>query len=182
MFCATAGIQTAALAFGGYSYIPGGGATKLSSTEAWNGSAWTSGGSLPTAVGQLSGMGTQTAAVSVLGQAPPNAATAASNNYNGTTWTASGNANTARTQASSAGSQTAGLIFGGNSGSATGATELYNGSTFTSNPTGLGTAREGMAQGPVGNQTAAIGAGSGPAGVSVEAWNVGFATKTITVS
>jgi hypothetical protein len=36
-----------------------------------------------------------------------------------------------------AGTQTAGLGFGGYSTAATGATEEYDGSTWTSNPTGL---------------------------------------------
>jgi hypothetical protein len=41
-----------------------------------------------------------------------------------------------------AGTQTAGLAFGGYAGSNTGSTEEYDGSTWTSNPTGLNPARE----------------------------------------
>jgi hypothetical protein len=44
----------------------------------------------------------------------------------------------------SAGIQTSALAFGGNTGSPSAATELYDGSTWTSNPTGLGTARYGL--------------------------------------
>jgi hypothetical protein len=41
-----------------------------------------------------------------------------------------------------AGTQTAGLAFGGYLPAATGATEEYDGTTWTSNPTGLNTARD----------------------------------------
>jgi hypothetical protein len=48
--------------------------------------------------------------------------------------------NTARALAG-CGTQTAALAFGGESPAPTGATEEYDGSTWTSNPTGLNTAR-----------------------------------------
>jgi hypothetical protein len=58
-----------------------------------------------------------------------------------------------------AGTQTAGLAFGGSltPGAITGATEEYDGSTWTTNPTGLNTAREGLAG--CGTQTAALAFG-----------------------
>jgi hypothetical protein len=43
------------------------------------------------------------------------------------------------------GTQTAALAFGGYIPPNTGATEEYNGTTWTSNPTGLNTARDGLA-------------------------------------
>jgi hypothetical protein len=49
--------------------------------------------------------------------------------------------NTARRLLAGAGTQTAGLAFGGYTTAATGATEEYDGTSWTSNPTGLNTAR-----------------------------------------
>jgi hypothetical protein len=55
-------------------------------------------------------------------------------------WATGNNLNTARNSCRS-GTQTAGLAFGGVGPAATGATEEYDGSTWTNNPTGLNTAR-----------------------------------------
>jgi hypothetical protein len=49
--------------------------------------------------------------------------------------------NTARTALAGAGTQTAGLAFGGSSTCGTGATEEYDGSTWTTSPGSLNTAR-----------------------------------------
>jgi hypothetical protein len=66
--------------------------------------------------------------------------------------------NTARNDLGGCGTQTAGLAFGGgNPGGNTGATEEYNGSTWTSSPGSLNTARYGLAG--AGTQTAALAAG-----------------------
>ncbi len=93
------------------------------------------------------------------------------------TFSAGGTMNTARTQVGSGvGSQTAALSFGGATATGfTSATELYNGIAWTSNPTGLGTARGNGASS--GTQTAAILAGgSGDPGrpsmtTATESWN-----------
>jgi hypothetical protein len=61
---------------------------------------------------------------------------------------------------SGAGTQTAALGFGGYSHPITGATEEYDGSTWTSSPTGLNTAREQLAG--CGTQTAALAFGGSP--------------------
>jgi hypothetical protein len=66
-----------------------------------------------------------------------------------------------------AGTQTAALGFGGLADTAeTGATEEYDGSTWTSNPTGLNTARRLL--GGAGTQTAALAFGGdlGPPGAT----------------
>jgi hypothetical protein len=56
------------------------------------------------------------------------------------------------------GTQTAALAFGGEDPAGiTGVTEEYDGSTWTSNPTGLNTARTGL--GGAGTQTAALAFG-----------------------
>jgi hypothetical protein len=65
----------------------------------------------------------------------------------------------------------------------TGATEEYDGSTWTSNPTGLNTARRLLAG--AGTQTAALAFGGfPPATAATEEWTGAGAplTKTITVS
>jgi hypothetical protein len=60
-------------------------------------------------------------------------------------WATGNNMNTARTYLAGCGIQTAALGFGGQS-PVTGATEEYDGSTWTSNPTGLNTARKGLSR------------------------------------
>jgi hypothetical protein len=64
--------------------------------------------------------------------------------YNGTIWTAGGNLNTARATLAGCGTQTAALAFGGSSGSNTGATELYDGTSWTTSPASMSTARTGL--------------------------------------
>jgi hypothetical protein len=93
---AAAGIQTAALAFGGDT------PSDSAATEEYNGSTWTtSPGSLNTARGKLSGCGTQTAALGIGGYAATIKSTA-TEEYDGSTWTTSpGSMNTARAYVSS---------------------------------------------------------------------------------
>jgi hypothetical protein len=93
--------------------------------------------------------------------------------------------NTARGYLGGCGTDTAALGFGGSGVSpTTAATELYDGSTWTSNPTGLGTAR--YALGAAGTQTAGLGFGgyTTTAVANTEEWTgPGTAvTKTVTVS
>ena len=92
-------------------------------------------------------------------------------------WATGGNLNTARKRLGGAGTQTAALAFGGATvsvgGSNSTATELYNGTAWTSNPTGLNTGNNGLAG--AGTQTAALGFGGyvAPSGVKnvTESWN-----------
>jgi hypothetical protein len=69
------------------------------------------------------------------------------------------------------GTQTTALIFGGNldPGPVTGATESYNGTSWTSNPTGLNTARDAGAGSGIQTNSICYG-GSGPTGAT-ELWN-----------
>jgi hypothetical protein len=78
------------------------------------------------------------------------------------------------------GTQTAALGFGGEP--TTGATEEYDGTSWTSNPTGLNTARNDI--GGAGTQTAALAFGGySPWTTATEEYTgPGPATKTITVS
>jgi hypothetical protein len=105
---AGAGIQTAALAFGG---TPG---PALQATEEYDGSAWTSVLTMNTARSGLAGAGTQTAALAFGGSIPPN--TGATEEYDGISWATSPTSlNTARFALAGCGTQTAALAFGGSS-------------------------------------------------------------------
>jgi hypothetical protein len=84
---AGAGIQTAALAFGGFITAATG------ATEEYDGSTWTNPRRFYTAR-SLIGCGIQTAALAFGGVFPP--ITGATEEYDGSTWTAGGSLNTAR--------------------------------------------------------------------------------------
>ena len=87
------------------------------------------------------------------------------------TFSSGGNLNTARRFVGGAGTQTATLAFSGvGPGGASGSTESYNGSSWTS-VNSMGTARYGVAGGgPIGTQTASlvIGGYNGSAVATVE--------------
>ena len=170
-----AGIQTAALAFGG-SNPPG---TNLTSTETWNGTSWTASGALPVAKRLMAGFGIQTAAISAGGESPIVATT---ESFNGSTWTAVSSMNTARTLLGGVGTQTAGIGFGGYAGGVNlTATELWNGTSWTSNPTGLGAAVYGPAGS--GTQASALSTGGKPSGTASEEWTgTVISSRTVTVS
>jgi hypothetical protein len=159
-----AGIQTAALAFGGNS--PAG--TFVAAAYKYDGTSWTSTGSLNTARrGGIGGAGIQTSALAFGGYSTANSS--ASESFNGSTWTSTPSLNTARTAPGGCGaSNTSALAFGGDvTYGAQTATELWNGSSWTNNPTGLNTARSSV--GGCGTQTAALAAGGingGPSGSS----------------
>jgi hypothetical protein len=149
---AGAGVQTATLAFGGSSY-------RLLQEQQKN---------MMVILGQLprkfkygktalAGCGTQTSALAFGGEVPP--ITTATEEYNGITWATSTGLNTARSYLAGCGTQTAALGFGGEP--TTGATELYDGTTWTSSPASLNTARNALAG--AGTQTAALAfGGAGP--------------------
>jgi hypothetical protein len=115
---AGAGIQTAALYFGG--------SNDPDATESWNGTSWTTVANLNTGRGGLGGMGIQTAAVA-FGGSPYTGATEL---WNGSAWTTNPNSMaTARHGLSQGGTQTAGLAIGGRSspGDAVTTTEEWTG-------------------------------------------------------
>ena len=122
-----AGVQTAALGFGGYKS-----GTFQTATEEYNGSSWTAGGALGTARASMGGNGTQTAALAVTG-APLSPGTQ-TEEYNGSSWTAGGNYPVAQQSIAIAGSQTAALGAGGiTGGPPNGSTVVtnYDGSSWT---------------------------------------------------
>ena len=96
--------------------------------------AWSAGGNMIAARGDMASSGTQNSAFGAGGYAPVVATT---EEYNGSSWTAGGNLGTARYRAAGAGSSvTAGLVAGGGpagaSDATTNATEEYDGSSWTS--------------------------------------------------
>jgi len=153
---AGAGTQTAAVAFGGYSFTT---STNFNTTEEYDGATWTSSGTLGTARREMGGAGTQTAALGFGGRVPPDQAL--TEEYNGSTWTSGGSLGTARAYMGDAGTQTAALGFGGESpaGVLT-STEEYDGATWTSSGA-MPVAKYSM--GSCGTQTAALsGGGANP--------------------
>ena len=122
-----AGVQTAALGFGGYRS-----GTFQTATEEYDGSSWTAGGALATARGSMGGNGTQIAALAVTG-APLSPGTQ-TEEYNGSSWTAGGNYPVAQQSIAIAGPQTAALGAGGvTGGPPNGSTVVtnYDGSSWT---------------------------------------------------
>jgi hypothetical protein len=162
---ASAGTQTANVIFAGQlgnsPYAP------QSIVEEYNGSTWTSANTYPTSVGNLSGTGTQTAALGIGGY--PNVNTTAE--YDGTSWSPGGALGTGRELLAGIGIQTAALVAGGyirGSEVFTTAVEQYDGSAWTAAPslnTGL--------YGRTGNGTTAAGlaAGGNPSSNVVEEYN-----------
>jgi hypothetical protein len=163
------------------------------SFSAWNGTSWTSAPNTNTGRnGSPAAFGTQTAGLIAGGRLAPPSNTNATELYNGTSWTSNPTGlNTTRRNMGSAGTQTAGLAFGGATNPSlvpevlTGATELWNGTSWTSNPTGLATARRSLAS--VGTSSLAFGAGGYNAvpGITsaTEEWSgIVDQTKTVTVS
>jgi hypothetical protein len=175
-----AGTQTSALAFGGTTPPD----AIVDATEKYNGSTWTSN---PTGLGTarigLAGAGTQTAALGFGGRTSPGVV-AVTESFNGSTFSPVNSMNTARSGLGGNGIQTAALGFGGSnhtpaqSGSEglQTATELWNGTSWTSNPTGLNTARNNIASATAGTQTAGLGFGGYVAppttwSAATESWN-----------
>jgi len=87
------------------------------------------------------------------------------------TWASGGNYPINASSLAAAGTQTAAVAFGGITTVNVGTTASYNGTSWTANPTGLGTARRAL--GGFGTLTAAIAAGGYSTGAEavVESWN-----------
>ena len=147
-----AGIQTAALAFGGSAGDPGA-QPSTNVTEEYNGSGWTAGGNLNEARRGLGGAGTQTAGLAYAGSPSPSDSntTNLTEEYDGSAWTAVNTMNTARQTFMGAGTQTAAFAAGGvvpPSYTNTNASEIYDGTNWTASPGTIGTAsRQGAASG-----------------------------------
>ena len=158
-----AGTQTANVIMGGQR--PG----NTSNVEEYNGSSWSEVNNMPYAAGNLSGLGTQTAALAFGGYL--NVTTTAK--YDGTNWTTSGTLSTGRELMGGIGIQTAGLAAGGYRRSPDNyptQVEQYNGSSWTGAPS-LNTGLYGRAAS--GTTAAALVAGgqTGSTSNAVEEYN-----------
>ena len=132
------GTQTAALNITG-AITSGFDQPAISACEEYDGTSWTSTGSVGTARSFVGTAGIQTAGLAIGGNSgvsPPNVASALTEEYNGSTWTAGGAMATARSNLGGAGTQTAGLAFGGDQlpGSSD-STEEYDGTSWTAGGT-----------------------------------------------
>jgi hypothetical protein len=123
---AGAGIQSAALSFGGYT------GSNSQVTESFNGSVWTNEATAPLMTSRygLAGCGIKNAALGFGGW--ESAVSAVTEKFNGTSWSATGNLNTARRILAGCGIQSAALSFGGLNISvvAVTTTEKFNGATW----------------------------------------------------
>ena len=159
------GLQTAAVAAGGYS------SSRVGATENYDGTSWTNSSTKPTAVFAGAMAGTQTASFYASGNSSPGGGrTASTEHYDGSNWTSGGNVNTARQQigAQNGGTLTAGIIFAGNGG--TTVTEHYDGTSWTTQPATVNDGRWNAIG--TGDQTAAVMAGAdSPATTNVEEYN-----------
>ena len=156
---ANAGTQTAGWAAGGLSDpAPGTPNTDQSATNHYNGTSWTAGGALPSAVLRAGAAGTQTAGLFFSG-GPPN--TTNTFGYDGTSWAAKPSMATARQSIAAGGvssTSTAAIGAGGYvTPGVTASTEEFNRSENVTTPAtwaalpALGTARYGVGMGYVDN-------------------------------
>jgi len=162
---ASAGTQTANVIFAGQlSNSPYG---NQSVVEEYNGSSWSEVTNYPTSVGNLSGTGTQTAALGFGGY--PNVT--ATNEYDGTNWTSGGALGTGRELLSGIGVQTAAFAAGGyirGPETYTTPVEQYNGSSWTSAPS-MNTGKYGRTGN--GTTSAALASGGNPSSNATEEYN-----------
>jgi len=135
------------------------------------GGTWASGGSLNDARSQVGGVGTQTAAICIGGNTPPE--TANVETYDGSSWTEVNNLNTGRRLTQGMGTvYTAAIAFGGDSDPTPGGfnnAEVWDGSTWTE-VNNLNTTRTELAS--AGTSTLALGSGGNPPVTGkTEAWD-----------
>jgi len=170
-WCAGAGTQTSALAFGG-------GPGYKNESEEFDGEGWTSTPTLNTSRNSLSGAGTNAEGCLAFGgetSSPPAVATNATESWNGSSWTAVNNLNTARYGGYGAGTETAAMLAGGLVGPSTlqSATETWDGTDWTTAGASLATARSRLSL--AGSSTASIAmAGQTPSITNAtEEYNIG---------
>jgi serine/threonine-protein kinase PknK len=165
------GIQTAGIAFGGVGdpTTPFPDAT-VAINESWNGTSWTEVGDLPVAKADYAGLGTQTAALSIMGSRGTPTTTVES--WDGSAWTLGTATNSGRTNQAASGIQTAGLTYGGNNPGPTlrAFTESWNGTSWTE-VGDLNTARVSLSGAGPNTAALAFAGGTPPATGATESWD-----------
>ena len=161
-----AGIQTAALAFGGNE--PPGAVT--AKTESYDGSTWTEVADLNDSRGEIAGSGTYTAALASGGNSPNQ--TANTEIWNGSGWTEVNDLNTARKSLAGAGTTTSTIVFGGYDGDRNEEAESWNGTSWTE-VADLNSARNQLGGAGSSNTSALAFAGVSPSSPNAvtELWN-----------
>jgi hypothetical protein len=165
IFKATVGTQTAALAAGRFTGTPAG---VLANTEEYNGSTWTSGGSMGSALYAGLGAGSQTSAIATGGNDGSGAVSSSTESYNGTSWSAETTLPARNYGAGAGTSETAAIVFCGQGGNFGGPptiseTQHYDGSTWTAGGNYPTTQRN---LGGCGTSTAALGVGGSNPGTA----------------
>ena len=146
-----AGTESAGLVCGGFSYPP---FNIRTGTQEYDGSSWSSGGSLSSGFRNKSCLGTlQTSALAFGGDSPTTPVQTGSEEYDGSSWTGGGTMSNARSNAGGSGSVPSAVVFGYGDN-----TEEYNGTSFTSGGA-LNQSRSALRGGTQGTQTAAIAMG-----------------------
>ena len=103
------GINTSALAYGGYN-----GSAYVSDTELWNGTSWTEVANLNTARGQIQNAGATGSSGLAAGGSPPNVAI--TEEWNGTSWTETSDLPTSMSGGTGFGTSASALAAGGQQG------------------------------------------------------------------
>src|SRR5271157_46169 len=164
---AGAGVQAAALSFGGYV------SASSNVTELWNNVSWTTKNTLNTARFNLCGFGTSSAAISAGGFIATYSAVV--EQWNGTSWTNKTALGTAVDGPGGCGTTGAGVVFGGAASTGdVGTTTYWNGTTWLVQGGVLNDATDAF--GYCGSQTAALRIGGNYPGGSTttnttESWN-----------
>jgi hypothetical protein len=169
------GIQTAAVTIGGAS--PGG---YLTTVNEYDGTSWTAATAYPAGYGNGGCSGTLTAGFAFAGIPGE---VVESYTYDGTNWTEANDLNTGRGECgfSIAGTQAASQIVAGEP--ANNVTETFDGTSWSTSPATLATARSQGAS--IGTAASGVyaGGGSAPTQLATEEWaDPVYAIKTVTVS
>jgi hypothetical protein len=177
-WCAGAGVQTSALAFGG-------GPGYKNESEEFDGEGWTAVNTLNTSRNSLSGAGANAEECLAFGgetSSPPSVATNATESWDGTSWTEVNNLNTARYGGYGAGTQSAAFLAGGIVGPGTmqSAAETWDGTNWTSSPASLATARGRLSV--AGSSTAAIAMAGQTPGITTAAEEFNRSANVITAA
>ena len=172
-YMGAAGTQTAGLVAGGWD-----GTNYLTTTQEYDGTNFADGEAMNQGRYGMSGCGTQTAALMMCGFPGSWPAAKYTESYDGTDWTAESNSNTHRTSAAGDGTTTAAVIAGGHQPAVIAATETWDGSSWSTSPASLATARKGVGGIGTSSNLVAAGGNSGSATAITEEYTLSFQVST----
>jgi len=173
---ATAGTQTASLIFAGDR------PSKVTATELYDGTSWTTVNPMSTGRNSLGGAGTTTSALGFGGNPSTPGYIAVTESWNGTSWTELNDLNTARQTTGCGISNTSVIAVGGyDPVSVTGKTEIWNGTSWTEE-NDLNTARYLTVNVGTSSLTKSIGGITSPVVANVEDFNGTSWTETTDIN